>query len=469
MTKLPCRLLLAILVGLVVVTAPGAQEAPVVPVPFEGTEAFGHILHSFSLKPDLDLEEALASPDKTLIVIFGELRKVEVRVNIRRALEKFVDQGGALLVASDYDNGARLPFDLSCPGDFVHANGPSIYEHGEELWVRCPVVHHWTDSSHPLFKGVRKLATNSPSFFRSRHPRLACLADYAVDCAATRNEQPYSLPEGAGYIFGSPRNAPASGGRLVALAGQGVFLNGMLIQIDNDNFTFAWNTVAWLAQGPDGRRQKALFVNDGEAVNNFALPLSRLGPLPIPPIQVINRMIRGLEDENIFNRLLLESIGKEPYLRALLLLGSVAALVWGGWRLMHGRFHLDARVPLLVGKQTAVAPAVPVLAQRQEELRHLGNLWEPAQVLARQFFLDHGGLAVPLWDDEAAKTPAVVTGGGFWQRRTLARQVRELWKLARTGPARPVSSRQFDRLLRLLAELGDAVAAGQLAFTPPGH
>jgi len=39
------------------------------------------------------------------------------------------------------------------------------------------------------------------------------------------------LPKGAGYIFGSPKETRPNG-RTVVLAGQGIFLNGMLIQTD---------------------------------------------------------------------------------------------------------------------------------------------------------------------------------------------------------------------------------------------
>ena len=101
--------------------------------------------------------------------------------------------------------------------------------------------------------------------------------------------------------------------------------------------------------------------------------------MPIPPIQVVNRMIRELENENVFNRFLISQIGKEPYLRILLVMASLVVLIGGAWRIMNGRFRLDTRVPLLIGKQQLAPPAQPVAWQRQEELHRLGNYSEPCR------------------------------------------------------------------------------------------
>jgi hypothetical protein len=65
MTLLPCRPILACLTILVVLTKVAAQEAPMVSVPFDGTEAFGHILHSFDLKPARTIEEAFKRAPET--------------------------------------------------------------------------------------------------------------------------------------------------------------------------------------------------------------------------------------------------------------------------------------------------------------------------------------------------------------------------------------------------------------------
>jgi hypothetical protein len=463
--KMTClRFLLAGPFGLALTAVAVGQDAPLVPVSFRGTEAFGHFLHSFDLQPARNTADlAKLAPEKTLVVIFGDLAKLGDGLSAAR-LEVFLKQGGALLLASDYPDGQRLPFGLTNSGQVVRAAGPSAYQ---RKWDECPLAQP-ANRLHPLFKNLSKgLATNRPSFLVGHAPELRCLAGFGKDCLLIHADpvQLTGVPDGAGYMFGSPADAGPAG-RVLILAGPGVFLNGMLFQTDNDNFAFTWNTVQWLSAGPRGRREYALFIDDGKVVDRFALPLSKFGPVPMPRIEIINQLLRGLEDENFFNKTLMQRIDKDEILRKLAWLASALVLFLGARRMMHSRFRLDTAVPLVVGKLDAAPPAMPVQWQRSEELRRLKNFWEPAQVLARQFFLDHAGMTVPLWDDAAA-APAVEAEGGFWRRRTLARQVDKLWHLALSSPAQPVDQKEFDNLLRTLAELSEAVTAGRLRLAAP--
>jgi hypothetical protein len=463
------RVIFACLAGLVAAPLAAAlalaQERPVVAVRFQGTEAFGHFLHSFGLEPVSRIEDAgQLPPEKTLLVVFG---KLELLPKSRLDVEKFRKRGGAVLLACDYPVQLDVPpGKLTVLDTMVLAGEKSRYK---GKWAECPVVAHFPVADHPLFKDLKNLglATNSPALleidpFPGGDKNLRLLATFPDDCAyRLRHGGGPGVPAARGYLVGSPKDAlPA--GRMVVLAGQGLFLNGMLIQPDNDNFAFTWNLIGWLAEGPKGPREHAVFIDQGQVVDQFALPLSKFGAVPIPPIQVINRMIRGLEDENVLNRMLIENVGKEPLLRGLLVLASLVVLILGARRIMQGRFRLDVRVPLIVSKGPAAPPALPVLVERQEELRRQGNLWEPAQVLVRRFFLDHAGLTVPLWDDDGAAPPPLEAHGSFWQRRTLTRQVLWLWNLARSGPGQPVSPRQFDDLLQTLNEVTAAALDGRL-------
>jgi hypothetical protein len=72
------RVIFACLAGLVAAPLAAAlalaQERPVVAVRFQGTEAFGHFLHSFGLEPVSRIEDAgQLPPEKTLLVVFGKL------------------------------------------------------------------------------------------------------------------------------------------------------------------------------------------------------------------------------------------------------------------------------------------------------------------------------------------------------------------------------------------------------------
>ncbi len=294
----------------VVLPAPAiCQEKPLVSVPFAGTEAFGHILHSFNFKPISKIEEA--PPEKTLLIVFGNLGVLR-----QMDLDKFREAGGAVLLASDYQADVpQLPFEFKIMGPKVVAGETSAYK-GVLL---CPVISAEPRLGHPVMWEQRKgLATNSPTFFEcSLRPVPDLLMKFPTTCS---QESGNPLPQASGYLAGSGKDA-APGGRFLVLAGQGVFLNGMLIQTDNGNFSFAWNAIQWLSEGPHGRREYALFIDEvkGESrvIDQFALPLSKFGGLPMPPLQVINQMLRGLEDENVFNRLLLEITDKEVILRRL--------------------------------------------------------------------------------------------------------------------------------------------------------
>jgi hypothetical protein len=426
-----------------------AQEAIVGP-PYDGTEAFGYILKLKNLNPTTE-DAALLEPKKSLIIIFGDLSSLRGKLG-KKELTKFCSDGGALLIATDFPDGGRLPFGLSCSGDLVE----SLPQCGYREIEQCPKIEAWLDPLHPLCKGLTKrLATNRPSFLTSKRSNLKCLAEFNPSCDHLRKKD---WPQGAGYIFAG---AAPQGGRVVILAGQGVFLNSMLIQQDNDNFQFALNTIGWLAEGPKGARQYALFINQGQAVNSFTLPLSQM---PVPPIQVINRLIRGVEDENLLNRILLENVGRERILRGLLLIASALLLFHVARQIRKTRWRLDTRVPLLVSAQEVATSAPSLLEQKHEELRQQGNLWEPAQVLARQFFLDHGGKNVPLWENEVAAMPPVQAQGNLWQRRSLKRLAANLWGLARSSPAQRVSPKQFDKLMQELQSASAALREGRLRF-----
>ena len=105
----------------------------------------------------------------------------------------------------------------------------------------------------------------------------------------------------------------------------------------------------------------------------------------------------------------------------------------------------------------------PAFAQRQEALLGQSNLWEPALVLARQFFLDHAAIGVPLWD-EPKPPPALTAAGTWWQRRTMTAHVQHLWKAAQSSPGEGVSQKEFRRLVASIDELTAAFQAGRARF-----
>ena len=68
--------------------------------------------------------------------------------------------------------------------------------------------------------------------------------------------------------------------RVLVLSDQSVFINGMMLQPDNDNFDFAYNCVNWLT-GP-GQRKQVLLLDQGIAITSFDVPVKWVldGPPP---------------------------------------------------------------------------------------------------------------------------------------------------------------------------------------------
>ena len=89
-----------------------AQDQEVRTISFEGPEVFCHILNEIGLKPITSLQEKI-DPKRTLIVIFGQTRKInEIQEQIGE-LHRYVEFGGSLLVATDYPLNVTLPIQIS--------------------------------------------------------------------------------------------------------------------------------------------------------------------------------------------------------------------------------------------------------------------------------------------------------------------------------------------------------------------
>ncbi|MCI0377045.1 MAG: hypothetical protein L0215_05540 [Gemmataceae bacterium] len=452
-------------------TPVNAQDEPAqVYVPFEGVEAFAHILHTHDLKPLGGVDLFAKTPaHETVAVIFGPLKTLH-DLPAGFDWDTYLAAGGALLLASDHDDGGSLArWGLRLPNWEVKQRRQSSYQ---GAYSECPwLISEFLNTAHPVFKPAKKgIATNRPRLLLREKSDLHLLAEFPRDsknpndtseCWITERSGNVPVPENAAYIFGS-RGAAPPGGRILVVAGQGMFMNGMMIQPDNDNFLVAWNAVRWLADGPKGPRRYALFLNEGTPVTKFDLPLSRPMPIPIPPVRVINQMLRGLEEENIFNRLLVETIGKEPVVRVFLLALTALLLLLGARRIVLSRFHRD-NWAALIADDLSPPPPVPVEVERQQALLKRKNLWEAARVLARDYFLEHAGQA-PSPLEDVKPVPAADLAGSWWQRHTLQKRLDDLWDLAQAQQKRRISPRAFRKLTNDLAEMTTAVLDGRVRF-----
>src|SRR5207249_3211903 len=126
-----------------------------------------------------------------------------------------------------------------------------------------------------LFAGLERVATIWPGYVRlleNRPEEIQVLAglprDAGIGTARTRFRPPVFA---AGGTYGA--------GRILVLADQSVFSNGLLWQrqgeAQTDNFQFTHNCAAWLTPG---KAKKVLFVDDGVVQNRFDIPLKEVPP-----------------------------------------------------------------------------------------------------------------------------------------------------------------------------------------------
>ena len=93
---------------------------------------------------------------------------------------------------------------------------------------------------------------------------------------------------------------------MLILADHSVFINAMLWQTDNQNYSFAVNCVNWLTE--HGKLQRVFFSDEGRQQTKFDVPLKVPPSLPLPPpeklVAAFDQVMAGLERENRFNTLL---------------------------------------------------------------------------------------------------------------------------------------------------------------------
>jgi hypothetical protein len=419
-----------------------AQPAPKKVVPPEGTQAFSNlILHQLGLKPIKTLEElADKKPEETLIIVFGDTTVLDDIKKTVGSLEKFQ---GAILIASDRNDGDRLR------GLNLHITGVVVTQ--DDLGYKglrdCPMVlPPLNKKPHVVLQGVRQgLATNRPSVVQHLDSDFELLARYSIGCRLD------GLPLPGAFLVGRER--------ALVMGGHSVFMNMLLAQSDNDNFLFAQNCVRWLS---GGKRKYALFVEEGRIVDKFDVGLTVMPQVPFPPTQVLNRLLRGLEDESFFNRLV-GGLRGDRILRVLLIIVTLLLLLYGCKRLLGSRHRIEAAVPLLTPLPSPV-PAVELTlpVQRQQALLKGGDFREPARELARFFFEELAQMPAHFHAGRD-NLPRFSAGGGWMERRWLPKQIPYLWQLAYGEPAR-VSLRRFRRLPAILDRLTLAVRSGRLRF-----
>jgi len=446
-----------------------AQEQKTITLPYDGPDFFCHILFRKGIVPVASYDDALHDPMQTIVIVWGEWRLPPTSKFIQERDEAYRKAGGNLFVATDY------PFELPELG--VRVVGNPVYAPPDECFgehAQCPWLSYGEPGAedgnspheHPLFNLLQnKIATNRPSMLR-----------VAKDSPLKHMLVMPRIPKG-GFGFGgfkpppqnyylavSPRNAPPMG-RTLVMAGHGMFTNGMMLQAQTDNFAFAINAIEWMREGPNGtKRTRALFVVDGEIITNFDRNLTPpLPPIPMPTVEMINRLLRGLEDEGFFHWALRQVLG-DAYRNAVPFIfgiGTCIVLLYGAKKFLDGRVSRDTAVPRMVGVPLA-KPAEPRVGQRQKAVYRQNDAGAEARLLALNWLAAEFGLEPEQFTSEDALTIRVA--GSFWSRGWLQRQVDFVGQLACAAEPIEVSRADFNALVRALPRLSQAHRDGRLTL-----
>jgi hypothetical protein len=453
--------------------SPRAHSRP--PVPFNlDSHAFRFILWQEALAPQTSLDDLDREPARSLLIVFGDTRELDRRGE--GWLRSFLDRGGAVLIATDRGEPNPQPWErtlgVHVRGDLVQAHDPkSMYRGSPD----CPILRPAQPAPAqplPRLRVSLPVATNRPSCLVPGEGKLEPFLNFPIDCHIAG--RPFLL-DSIYYPFGM--GGKRGTGRVLVLADHSVFINGMMLQPDNGNFDFAYACVEWLRQrdGSGVKRDRAMFIDDGMVFSSFEVPVTLEPDAGPSPVELADQLIAQVEQDDLFNRLILQNIPLRRIVRGLVVIGTVLLLVLGLYRLIRAGYHLEPHVPLVSRRVAPVIAAPAVVDQRHHALLRQGNLWEAARDLARACF---AGLGIPTASATAgtdwplivpAALPRVRTNTDWRRRRALRQTVYQLWRLACSPRPRRISRRRFTQLVNQVEAVKAAVRDGTLHITGPGE
>ncbi len=506
-----------------------AQRPPREEIPYERrTDAFRRLLFELRFQPLSSFPHLQLNPSESLFIMLGDPGCLAKSHFFPQGLHRFVEDGGAVLIATDMWTDPAASKNLSELAGVTVAGETLVVRHPElapDLVYSnseyCPFVEPIetsdlldavaallrTGGGKPdLFrrypypdKQRLQVATNAPSYLKpSRRslPRgIQRLARLPKICQVERNlptlrmrSDDDALVDANGPLFAV--GGTVGKGRVLVLADHSIFINRMILPHDNGNMEFAANCLHWLRGGaassmeslralnsPNalqqlaGQRNKVLFWDDDEPRTNFEVPLKSA---PVPPtlasepaiVAAIDKTITRLEDNDAFNRALLDWIdelpgGRERFIRTAVYLLTLAAVLFLGYRfLWRTRHRPELAVPLLSKALREHEPKASLLDQRRRALMRSGNLWEMGHRLAQECF-ESTGVAVT-----STSPPRVLnTQGSRWQRWRVNRRIARLWRLARGDTPTPLSPAALQHRLRDIEELKTGLANGTIELT----
>lgn len=512
MTRLLPLVLLSLLVAAIPAAAqqPRAEEERKQPtVPADGTEVFQYLLDTAKLKPVKASEIGSLGGrmgDVVIIVLgYSDRRLPDRHTGISEAGNVLL-AGGGVLIASDiytplgnFPNGPPDPVGgIRIPNGFV-ASTDQTQPRSQFMPQRSfnmPFVVPLDPPPGPpgpewrVFNGLKRIATNRPSFILAPKPRAefaSRLASYPEDCRFYNNddrvgggidqERHFFAVGGSGQHMPDPSRRH----RLLVLADPSVFINQMMLASDEngqtDNLEFGARVVKYLAERDDGsRRTRCLLIQNGEVIEDFSKLRGMMQPpLPLPNIMAMqdkltdfgNKILDHFQTNDVSNKALLGTeeekrnrnfLGIMKYVFfALIMIRIVWYLLrqtWTAKRPADGPPPPSGGLPVLPEKEKPRG----LFDRRQKELLRRNNLYEPVRMVVRDMFLAAGGPEEP-----PKRLPEVEISDVVGKPDTLVDALTDLWKIA-YGPARVVTVQRWKLLEPLFERVRQAHAEGKWRF-----
>jgi len=502
-----------------------AQWPPHGEIPYERrTDAFRRLLFELRFQPLSSFPKLRENPSESLFIMLGDPACLGEPQFFPEGLHGFVEDGGAVLIATDMWTDPAASKNLSelagvtVAGETLVVRRPElapdlVYSNSEY----CPFVEPVetsnllgavaalirVDSGKPdLFrrypypdKQRLQVATNTPSYLEispSGLPRgIQPLARLPKICQVERSLPALRLRSGDALVDENGRLFAVGGtigkGRVLVLADHSIFINRMILPHDNGNMEFAANCLHWLRGGaaspmeslralnsPNalqqlaGQRNKVLFWDNDEPCTNFEVPLKSA---PVPPtfasepaiVAAIDKAITRLEGNDAFNRALLDWIDELPGGRERFIGTTVYLLTLAAMLFLGYHFLWRTRHrPEL---------AIPLLSKALREHEPKASLLDQRRrALLRSgnvWELGHR-LARECFESAGValtntSPPRVVKAqGNRWQRWRVNRRVARLWRLARGDKPTSLSPAALQHRLREIEELKTGLANGTI-------
>ena len=423
-----------------------------------GFQLFHLLLEQKWLYSVPDFRESMdRRPRQTAVVLMGDLNRVPT--DLRSRLQKFLDSGGVVLVASDETSYFKSLFLIS-DGLFEVRNDESAYQGFRD----CPVVNELRPGTSVL-NGISSLVANRPGIISRMDDRfgnwsiLARLPDL-VDPRSRRRSQAALIAEWESRQRG--------GGRLLLMADHSVLINGMLWH--GDNAKLAVNIADWLSTGD---RKEVAFIVDGEPAKailasqpELSDELPPLEELPTPTLEDLlklppdvllsfaNRFTAGMEDADVMNELLANQPADLPtsqYRQALYIVLGILAAIYTLRLMGKVGSRPPTRPPRAVGQSASFIPAPPLSP---------GALQAARQQLAQSALRQLTGSSDP--QDWSIPVDDVEIDAGVIRRLFVREQLKRLKKMATDSNQTLTTPRDLKRLARLIASVVGLQKDGRL-------